>query len=209
VKLELLQSIRDELGDCQRCKLHTTRNKIVFGNGSPEARIMIVGEAPGRDEDSVGEPFVGKSGQLLNKWLNLFGIPRETVFVNNTICCRPPDNRDPDPEETNACSPFLLKKIEALKPQIIITLGRPAARLMLENDAPLGSLRGKVFERYGAKIIPTYHPSYIMRNGLRDEAKVYDDLMVVLDEMLKLGVAPTSHIYYEPALNKLLDWVNN
>ena len=154
-----LAQIRAELGDCTRCKLHSTRKSIVFGVGDENAPLMFVGEAPGEQEDKRGEPFVGPAGELLDKMIEAMGWSRQSVFINNILCCRPPGNRNPQPDEVSACKPFLEARIGAIAPRIIVALGRPAANTLLGTDAPISTLRGKFHDRLGVKVMPTFHPS--------------------------------------------------
>jgi DNA polymerase len=184
-----LAQIRDEVGDCQRCKLATTRTKIVFGNGSETAPLMFVGEAPGADEDRIGDPFVGRAGELLDKMIEAMGWTRQTVYVANTLMCRPPGNRNPAPDETEACKPFLFKKIEAIAPRVIVTLGRPAANLLLGNDAPISALRGKFHEFRGIRLMPTFHPAYLLRDPSK-KRDAWNDLKLVIAELERLGIQP-------------------
>jgi DNA polymerase len=184
-----LLEIRTELGDCQRCKLAPTRNKIVFGNGSETAPLMFIGEAPGADEDRIGDPFVGRAGELLDKMIEAMGWTRATVYVANTLKCRPPGNRNPEPDETAACQPFLFKQIEAIAPRVIVTLGRPAANLLLGNDAPISALRGRFHEFRGVRLMPTFHPAYLLREpGKKRDA--WNDLKLVMAELDRLGIRP-------------------
>jgi DNA polymerase len=184
-----LATIREELGDCPRCKLSKTRNKIVFGNGSETAPLMFVGEAPGADEDRIGDPFVGRAGELLDKMIEAMGWTRASVYVANTIKCRPPGNRNPEPDETAACQPFLFKQIEAIAPRVIVTLGRPAANLLLGNDAPISALRGRFHEFRGVRLMPTFHPAYLLREPSK-KREAWNDLKLVMAELERLGITP-------------------
>ena len=184
-----LATIREEVGDCQRCKLAATRTKIVFGNGSEQAPLMFVGEAPGADEDRIGDPFVGRAGELLDKMIEAMGWTRASVYVANTLMCRPPGNRNPEPDETVACSPFLRAKIEVIAPRVIVTLGRPAANLMLGNDAPISSLRGRFHEYRGIRLMPTFHPAYLLRDPSK-KRDAWADLKLVIAELDRLGIQP-------------------
>lgn len=177
-----LKSIRAELGDCKRCKLCKTRTNIVFGIGSPKAKLMFIGEGPGEDEDLKGEPFVGRAGQLLTNIIKAMGLKREDVYIANVVKCRPPQNRNPEPDEISACRPFLEKQIEAIKPQIIVALGNWAAQTLLNTDKGITKIRGQFFYyKDSIKIIPTYHPSYLLRNeGKKKE--VWDDMQRVMAE---------------------------
>ena len=176
---EALAGVRADLGDCTRCKLHTLgRRQIVFGVGNPEADLMFVGEAPGADEDVQGEPFVGRAGQLLTKIIEAIGLTREDVYIANVIKCRPPGNRNPEPDEVAQCEPFLFKQIEIIKPKVIVALGKFAAQTLLRTLDPISRLRGRVFDYRGAKLIPTFHPAYLLRNP-SSKREVWEDMKVV------------------------------
>jgi DNA polymerase len=184
-----LAVIRDEVGECTRCKLHGTRTSIVFGVGDPDAPLMFVGEAPGEQEDKRGEPFVGRAGELLDKMIEAMGWTRESVYINNIIQCRPPGNRNPQPDEVAACKPFLEARIRAIAPRIIVALGRPAANTLLGMDAPISSLRGKFHDRNGVKVMPTFHPAYLLREPAK-KREAWEDLKLVMAELQRLGVDP-------------------
>ena len=161
---EALAAIRDDLGPCTRCKLHTLgRKQIVFGVGNPNADLMFVGEAPGADEDIQGEPFVGRAGQLLTKIIEAIGMKREDVYIANVIKCRPPGNRNPEPDEVEQCEPFLFRQIDAIKPKVIVALGKFAAQSLLRTTEPITRLRGREYKYRDAILIPTYHPAYLLR----------------------------------------------
>ena len=162
----LLDSIRVDLGpDCSRCKLHTLgRKQVVFGVGNPNADLMFVGEGPGADEDIQGEPFVGRAGQLLNRIIEAIDLRREDVYIANVIKCRPPGNRNPEPDEVAQCEPFLFRQIDAIRPKVIVALGKFAAQCLLKTDAPITRIRGREFAYRDAILIPTYHPAYLLRN---------------------------------------------
>jgi len=181
-KGEKLKKLRDEIGDCKLCRLHKTRTHLVFGVGNPDAKLMFIGEGPGRDEDLQGEPFVGKAGQLLTKIIQAMGFKRSEVYIANIIKCRPPENRNPEPDEIIACSPFLLKQIEIIRPKAIICLGKFAAQTMLETYEPITRLRGRMGEYKGIPVMPTFHPAYLLRNP---EAKrlVWEDVKKVVKIM--------------------------
>ncbi len=185
-----LAQIREELGECTRCKLHTTRKTIVFGVGAENAPLMFVGEAPGEQEDKRGEPFVGPAGELLDKMIEAMGWSRKSVYIANTTKCRPPGNRDQQPDELEQCIPFLKAQIAAIGPRIIVTLGKPAANQVLGTDAPISALRGSFHERYGAKVMPTFHPAYLLRDPNK-KREVWSDLKLVMAELERLGIAPT------------------
>lgn len=170
-----LEEIRNELGDCRRCKLHRTRRTIVFGEGNKKARLMLIGEGPGNDEDVQGRPFVGKAGQLLTKILQAIEIEREEVYIANIIKCRPPQNRNPEPDEIENCYPFLLKQIQAIRPRIICALGTFSSQTLLKTDVKITALRGKVYDFSGIQLFPTYHPAYLLRNPEK-KREVWEDM---------------------------------
>jgi uracil-DNA glycosylase family 4 len=162
---QALDAIRQDIGDCTRCKLcNLGRRHIVFGVGNPQADLMFVGEAPGRDEDIQGIPFVGRAGQKLTQIIEAIGLKRDAVYIANVIKCRPPENRNPEPDEVDTCEPFLFRQIDCIKPKVIVALGTFAARSLLKTDAPISRLRGRVYEYRGAKLVPTFHPAYLLRN---------------------------------------------
>ena len=176
---EALAAIRTDIGDCTRCKLHTLgRRQIVFGVGHPQADLMFVGEAPGADEDVQGEPFVGRAGQLLTKIIEAIGLKREDVYIANVIKCRPPQNRNPEQDEVETCEPFLFQQIDVIKPKVVVALGTFAARALLRTLDPISRLRGRVFEYRGAKLIPTFHPAYLLRNP-SSKREVWEDMKLV------------------------------
>ena len=161
---ETLTGIRTDLGDCTRCKLHGLgRRQIVFGVGNPNADLMFVGEAPGADEDIQGEPFVGRAGQLLTKIIEAMGLRREDVYIANVLKCRPPSNRNPEPDEVEQCEPFLFRQIDTIKPKVIVALGKFAAQSLLRTTDPITRLRGREFTFRDAILMPTYHPAYLLR----------------------------------------------
>ncbi len=160
-----LKDIRGEIGDCKRCKLHTGRTNLVFGVGNPNADLMFVGEAPGRDEDVKGEPFVGRAGQLLTKIIEAIDLSRDDVYIANVIKCRPPQNRNPEPDEVETCEPFLFSQIDAIQPRVIVALGSFAVRTLLRDDkTPISKLRGRQYSYRGTTLIPTFHPAYLLRS---------------------------------------------
>jgi len=176
---EALASVRSYIGDCTRCKLHTLgRKQVVFGVGNPEADLMFVGEAPGADEDAQGIPFVGRAGQLLTKIIEAIDLARDDVYIANVIKCRPPQNRNPEPDEVETCEPFLFQQIDIIKPKVIVALGKFAAQALLGTDAPISRLRGRVFDYRGAKLIPTFHPAYLLRNPA-SKREVWEDMKLV------------------------------
>jgi uracil-DNA glycosylase len=182
-----LQIIRDEIGDCTRCALHTGRNKIVFADGPPDARLMFVGEGPGADEDAQGLPFVGKAGQLLNNMITAMGFRRDQVYIANVVKCRPPGNRTPEPDEANTCSPFLFQQIDVIRPEVLVALGATAATYLLGQRQPLAGLRGRVHPFRGTKLIVTYHPAFLLRDP-RQKKEAWADLQIAMRELAK----PTS-----------------
>jgi DNA polymerase len=175
-----LNALRTEIGPCTRCKLHTLgRSQVVFGVGNPNAQLMFVGEAPGADEDRLGEPFVGRAGQLLTKIIEAIGLQRSDVYIANVIKCRPPGNRNPEPDEVATCEPFLMRQIDIVKPKVIVALGTFAAHALLKTDAPISRLRGRVHDfRGGAKLIPTFHPAFLLRSPDR-KRDVWEDMKKV------------------------------
>lgn len=157
--------LRNDIGDCTRCKLHRLgRTQIVFGVGNPSADLMFVGEAPGHDEDIQGFPFVGRAGQLLTKIIEAIGLNREDVYIANVLKCRPPQNRNPEPDEVESCEPFLRRQVEAVSPRVIVALGSFAARTLLRTEETISRLRGRIYEYGGAKLVATYHPAYLLRS---------------------------------------------
>jgi uracil-DNA glycosylase len=182
-----LPQIRTDLGECTRCKLHGTRRSIVFGVGADDAPLMFVGEAPGEQEDKRGEPFVGPAGELLDKMIEAMGWSRASVYIANILMCRPPNNRNPQPDEVAACKPFLEAKIRAIAPRVIVALGRPSANTLLGTDAPISALRGKFHDRHGVKVMPTFHPAYLLREPDR-KRDAWADLKLVMAELARLGI---------------------
>lgn len=173
-----LRVVQEELGECTRCKLHTKRTNLVFGVGNPEAELMFVGEAPGRDEDRQGIPFVGRAGQLLTKIIESIDLQRDDVYIANVIKCRPPDNRNPAPDEVQTCEPFLFAQVDAIQPRVIVALGSFAARALLRTEDAISRLRGRVFDYRGAQLIPTFHPAYLLRSPDR-KREVWEDMKKV------------------------------
>jgi uracil-DNA glycosylase len=165
---KILTDIRADIGDCTRCKLHKLgRKQIVFGVGNANADLMFVGEAPGRDEDEQGEPFVGRAGQLLTKIIEAINLKREDVYIANVIKCRPPENRNPEPDEVASCEPFLFRQVDAIKPKVIVALGTFAAHALLKTDTPISRLRGRTYSYRGAQLICTFHPAFLLRSPER------------------------------------------
>jgi uracil-DNA glycosylase family 4 len=192
-----LQLIREDLGDCTRCKLHRGRTNLVFGVGNPHAELMFVGEGPGADEDAQGEPFVGRAGQLLNNMIKAMGLRREDVYIANVVKCRPPGNRTPEPDECETCSPFLMRQIAAIKPRVVVALGATAAKNLLAMSSSLGELRGRFYDFKpagirsdpawpGSRLAVTYHPAYLLRDP-RQKGEAWKDLQMV---MKYLGIEP-------------------
>jgi uracil-DNA glycosylase len=181
-KAEALRLIREDIGDCTRCALHKGRNKLVFADGSPDARLMFVGEGPGADEDAQGLPFVGRAGQLLNNMITAMGLKREEVYIANVVKCRPPGNRTPEPDEANTCSPFLFRQIDVVRPEVIVALGATAATYLLGQRQPLAGLRGRVHSFRGTKLIVTYHPAFLLRDP-RQKKEAWADLQIAMREL--------------------------
>ncbi len=173
-----LTEIRADIGECTRCKLHAGRQTIVFGSGNSDARLMFVGEAPGADEDEQGLPFVGRAGQLLTKIIEAIDLKRDDVYIANVIKCRPPANRNPEPDEIATCEPFLFRQIDTIKPRVIVALGTHAAHTLLKTDAPISRIRGKQYDFRGAILIPTFHPAYLLRSPER-KREVWEDMKLV------------------------------
>jgi DNA polymerase len=178
-KAKALEALRIEMGDCQRCKLGTGRKNMVFGEGNPDAELMFIGEAPGREEDIQGRPFVGDAGKLLTRLINKMGFKREDVYIANILKSRPPGNRDPEADEINACLPLLKKQIEIIAPDVIISLGRISAHTLTGLNVPISRLRGKFHEFHGIPLMPTFHPAYLLRNP-KDKQLVWSDAQQVL-----------------------------
>ncbi len=185
VNVQSLDELNRLICDCVKCPLGYNRNKFVFGVGNPHADIVLIGEAPGAEEDAQGEPFVGRAGQLLNKILEAVGWKREEVYICNIIKCRPPDNRDPIPAEMETCIPYLYKQLELIKPKMILCLGRISAQMLLKTNDGLNKLRGKVFDYQGAKVVVTFHPAALLRNpgwkrptweDMQSFKKMYDEI---------------------------------
>jgi DNA polymerase len=181
--VQALRLIREDLGDCTRCRLHKQgRKQIVFGVGNPKAELMFIGEAPGADEDQQGEPFVGRAGQLLNNMIKAMGLRREDIYIANIIKCRPPGNRTPERDECETCSPFLMRQIAAIKPKAIVALGAVAAKTLLAINAPMSEFRGRWFDFRGTKLAVTYHPAFLLRDP-RQKKETWKDLQMVMKEL--------------------------
>jgi uracil-DNA glycosylase len=184
-----LSVIREELGDCVRCKLSGGRKKLVFGVGNPDAHLVFVGEGPGADEDEQGEPFVGKAGQLLTKMIEAMGYRREDVYICNVVKCRPPGNRNPEPDEIGACEPFLKKQLGAIRPRMIVALGKFAAQCLLRDETPISRLRGNFRTYEGIQLMPTFHPAYLLRDPTKKK-EAWEDLKAVLAALHRMGFEP-------------------
>ncbi len=178
-RTEALAAIRADLGPCTRCRLHERRINLVFGDGNPEARVIFVGEAPGRDEDLQGLPFVGRAGGLLSKIIHAMGFKRSEVYIANVVKCRPPENRTPSDDEISCCSPFLKRQISAISPQVVVALGRVAAQAVLGRGDSIQSLRGRFYDALDCKVMVTYHPAYLLRNP-DAKREVWDDMKQVM-----------------------------
>jgi DNA polymerase len=187
---ERLEDVRGDLGDCRRCRLAGGRTNLVFGVGNPGARLVFVGEGPGADEDAKGEPFVGRAGQLLTEIITKgMKLRREDVYICNVVKCRPPGNRNPEPDEVAACEPFLVRQLQAIGPEVIVALGKFAAQTLLRSKTPITQLRGRWFDYHGIMIMPTFHPAYLLRNP-GDKRLVWEDIQKVM-RVLGLPIAGT------------------
>jgi uracil-DNA glycosylase family 4 len=185
-KPSALKAIREDIGDCTRCRLHKGRTNLVFGVGNVNADLMFVGEGPGADEDAQGEPFVGRAGQLLNNMISAMGIKREDVYIANVVKCRPPSNRTPEKDECDTCSPFLMRQIDIIKPKVIVALGAVAAKNLLAVNDSMANLRGRWYDFRDSKLLVTYHPAYLLRDP-RQKKEAWKDLQMV---MKYLGLKP-------------------
>jgi uracil-DNA glycosylase len=179
-----LLAVREDLGECTRCKLGQGRTRLVFGVGDPAAELMFVGEGPGADEDRQGEPFVGRAGQLLTKMIEAMGYRRGEVYIANVVKCRPPENRNPEPDEMDACEPFLRAQIAAIRPKVIVALGKVAVHALLRETSPISRLRGRWFDYEGVRLMPTFHPAYLLRSP-DEKRKAWEDLQLVMKELGK------------------------
>jgi DNA polymerase len=180
-----LAEVRQELGDCKRCKLHRKRTQIVFGSGNPQAKLVFVGEGPGRDEDLQGEPFVGQAGKLLTRIIEAIQLTREEVYIANIVKCRPPENRNPEPDEIAACEPFLVRQLKVIQPKLICALGTFAAQTLLQTTEKISALRGRFHSYRGILLMPTYHPAFLLRNP-NYKRDVWEDVKKVKVEYEKL-----------------------
>lgn len=177
-----LKKLREEIGDCQRCKLSKGRKNIVFGEGNVDARIMFIGEGPGEDEDIQGRPFIGKAGVLLTSLITKMGFKREDVYIGNIVKCRPPFNRDPEDDEINTCLPFVKKQAEVICPKVIVSLGRISAQTLVGSKIPISRLRGHFYQHDNIPLMPTFHPAYLLRNP-KDKWLVWEDVQKVLERL--------------------------
>jgi DNA polymerase len=184
-----LTVLREEIGDCQRCKLAPSRTNLVFGVGNPDAELVFVGEAPGADEDAQGEPFVGKAGQLLTKMIEAMGYTRQDVYICNVLKCRPPGNRNPEPDEVASCEPFLKRQLAAIRPRMIVALGKFAAQCLLRDDTPITRLRGSFRSYEGIPLMPTLHPAYLLRDPSKKKL-AWEDLKAVNAALARVGIHP-------------------
>ncbi len=180
-----LEAIRQEIGDCVRCKLHVARTNIVFGEGNPEAKLVFVGEGPGADEDATGRPFVGRAGQLLNKIIEAIGLRREDVYICNVVKCRPPGNRTPERDEVATCEPFLFRQLAFIRPKVIVVLGLPAFQCLLKSKDSMTRSRGEWREWNGIKVMPTFHPAYLLRSPEK-KRETWEDMKKVRDYLAAL-----------------------
>jgi DNA polymerase len=190
--LQSWDELRESIAACQLCSLHKSRTQTVFGVGNPNADLLFIGEAPGASEDEQGEPFVGRAGRLLNSMLESIGLSREDIFIANILKCRPPKNRDPEPEEVATCTPYLLQQIDSIKPKLIVALGRIAAQFLLETTTPLSKLRNNIHDYHGCKLITIYHPAYLLRSPSK-KAIAWEDMVKIrsflqLNESIQVGM---------------------
>ena len=181
-KIVALKTLREEIGDCQRCKLSKGRTNIVFGEGNVGAEVMFIGEGPGMEEDRQGRPFVGDAGQLLTKLIEKMGFKREDVYIGNIVKCRPPLNRDPEDDEINTCLPFIKGQIEIISPRVIVALGRISSQTLIGLKVPISKLRGRFYQYGNVPLMPTFHPAYLLRNP-KDKWRVWEDAQKVLEKL--------------------------
>jgi len=184
-----LKLLRDDIGDCKRCKLAPSRTNLVYGVGNPDADLVFVGEAPGADEDAQGEPFVGKAGQLLTKMIEAMGYSRSDVYICNVLKCRPPGNRNPEPDEVASCEPFLKRQLAAIRPRMIVALGKFAAQCLLRDDTPITRMRGSLRSYEGIPLMPTLHPAYLLRDPSKKKL-AWEDLKAVNAALARVGIHP-------------------
>lgn len=180
IRLKTLQS--EIIGDCQRCRLCEQRTQVVFGVGDPDAKLVFIGEGPGADEDRLGEPFVGRSGQLLTKMIEAMGLSRDRIYICNVVKCRPPNNRDPEPDEVLSCEPFLKAQLAIIKPKVIVTLGRYACQALIKTTTPMSQIRGQWTQYEGIDLMPTFHPAFLLRNPTKKK-EVWEDLQQVMQRL--------------------------
>lgn len=183
-KASALKALRKKIGDCQRCKLSASRTNIVFGEGNPQAKLMFIGEGPGRDEDIQGRPFVGDAGKLLTRLIEKMGFKREDVYIANIVKCRPPMNREPEEDEINACKPFIEEQIKIINPGVIISLGKISAQNLINTKVPISKLRGRFYDYIDIPLMPTFHPAYLLRNP-KDKQLTWEDAQKVLEKLNK------------------------
>ena len=181
-KESALKALREEIGDCQRCRLAKGRTNIVFGEGNPDAKLIFIGEGPGREEDLQARPFVGDAGKLLTRLIEKMGFKREDVYIANIVKCRPPMNREPEDDEMNACKPFIEEQIKIINPKIIISLGRISAQSLLNTKIPISKLRGRFYQHMNIPLMPTFHPAYLLRNP-KDKNLTWEDAQKVLERL--------------------------
>lgn len=178
-KSVLLKKLKENIGDCRKCRLHEGRTHLVFGVGNPDADLIFIGEGPGRDEDMQGIPFVGRAGQLLTKIIGAMGLKREDVYIANIVKCRPPQNRNPEQDEADTCIPYLIKQVEIIQPKIIVCLGSVAVKHLLKTEDKITQIRGKLTEWNGIPVMPTYHPAFLLRNP-NMKRPVWEDMQEVM-----------------------------
>jgi DNA polymerase len=188
----ILAEVKASMQNCTNCKLSSSRIRIVFGEGSPNARLFFIGEAPGAEEDRTGRPFIGKAGELLTKIIQAINLSRDQVYISSVIKCRPPGNRNPEPDEIIACKPFIIKQIQAIQPSIICTLGSVATQVILNNNEPITKCRGKFHECKGIHVMPTFHPAYLLRNP-KDKKLVWEDMQKIQALYQKLRLSDKNH----------------
>ncbi len=182
VKEKSLRELREEIGDCRRCRLSEGRKNIVFGEGNPDADLMLIGEGPGREEDKQGRPFVGDAGKVLTSLIQKMGMNREEIYIANVVKCRPPMNRDPEADEIQTCSPFLERQIDIIRPKVIMALGRISSQRLVGSKIPISKLRGKFYDVQGIPLMPTFHPAYLIRNP-KDKWLTWEDAQKVMEKL--------------------------